>query len=54
MFICVRIRYAADQWSTCRYLDMSRLDGMMQSTDRSLQRQARPFPHKTLDQPKHT
>ena len=34
MLICARIRYVtANQWSTRRYLDMSRLDGIMQSTD---------------------
>ena len=34
MLICARIRYVtASQWSTRRYLDMSRLDGIMQSTD---------------------
>ena len=32
MLICARIR-TANQWSTRRYLDMSRLDGIMQSTD---------------------
>ena len=34
MLVCARIRYVtANQWSTRRYLDMSRLDGIMQSTD---------------------
>ena len=34
MLICARIRYVtANQWSARRYLDMSRLDGIMQSTD---------------------
>ena len=33
MLICARIRYAAaSQWSTRRYLDMSRLGDTMQST----------------------
>lgn len=34
MLICARIRYVtANDWSSRRYLDMSRLDGIMQSTD---------------------
>ena len=34
MLVCARIRYVtANQWSARRYLDMSRLDGIMQSTD---------------------
>lgn len=34
MLICVKIRPAAtNQWSAQRYPDMSRLDGIMQSTD---------------------
>ncbi len=34
MLVCARIRYVtANQWSTRRYLDMSRLGDTMQSTD---------------------
>ena len=34
MLVCARIRYVtANDWSSRRYLDMSRLDGIMQSTD---------------------
>mgnify|MGYP001629632441 CR=1 FL=1 len=34
MLICARIRYVTvNDWSSRRYLDMSRLDGIMQSTD---------------------
>ncbi len=34
MLVCARSRYVtANQWSARRYLDMSRLDGIMQSTD---------------------
>ena len=34
MPICARIRYAtANQWSTRRHLDVSRLDGIMHLTD---------------------
>ena len=34
MLICARIRYVtANDWSSRRYLDMSRLNGIMQSTD---------------------
>ena len=34
MLICARIRYVtANDWSSRCYLDMSRLDGIMQSTD---------------------
>ena len=34
MLICARIRYVTvNDWSSRRYLNMSRLDGIMQSTD---------------------
>ena len=34
MLVCARIRYVtANQWSTRRYLDMSRLGDTMQTTD---------------------
>ena len=36
MLVCVRIRYVTDnEWSTRRYLDMSRLDDTLQAANRS-------------------
>ncbi len=45
MLICARIRYVTvNDWSSRRYLDMSRLDGIMQSTDERFPRR-RTRPH---------